>query len=103
MQLMMRHWRNSIMRMLSITNPLLSLLLDGRTYRRCSAASSTRQKMVCIVENIIDGGEWVVLEWSDPLGLTGCGCFQIIDGKIKTQRGYWDKLSFLKQHNLPLE
>lgn len=24
-------------------------------------------------------------------------------GKILFQRGYWDKLSFLKQHNLPIE
>ena len=26
-----------------------------------------------------------------------------VDGKILFQRGYWDKLSFLKQHNLPIE
>nr|MBQ8252087.1 steroid delta-isomerase [Lachnospiraceae bacterium] len=25
------------------------------------------------------------------------------NGKILFQRGYWDKLSFLKQHNLPIE
>lgn len=59
-------------------------------------------KMVCIIENIFEDGEWVILEWKDPLGLRGCGFFLIQDGKIKFQRGYWDKLSFLRQHNLPL-
>ncbi len=60
-------------------------------------------KMVCIVENIFEDGEWAILEWKDPLGLRGCGFFHVVDGKIKFQRGYWDKLSFLKQHNLPIE
>jgi limonene-1,2-epoxide hydrolase len=59
-------------------------------------------KMVCIVENIFQDGEWAILEWKDPLGLRGCGFFHVIDGKIKLQRGYWDKLSFLRQHNLPI-
>lgn len=59
-------------------------------------------EMTCIVENIYEDGEWAILEWKDPLGLRGCGFFHIIDGKIKLQRGYWDKLSFLKQHNLPI-
>ena len=58
--------------------------------------------MVCIVENIFQDGEWAMLEWKDPLGLRGCGFFQIIEGKIKFQRGYWDKLTFLKQHRLPV-
>lgn len=58
--------------------------------------------MTCIVENIFEDGDWGILEWSDPLGLQGCGFFLIIDGKIKQQRGYWDKLSFLNLHNLPL-
>ncbi|MGE0079458.1 MAG: nuclear transport factor 2 family protein [Bacteroidales bacterium] len=59
-------------------------------------------EMVCIVENIFEDGEWGILEWKDPLGLRGCGFFHIIDGKIKFQRGYWDKLSFLQQHHLPI-
>jgi hypothetical protein len=58
--------------------------------------------MTCIVENIFEDGEWAILEWRDPLGLRGCGFFHIIDGKIKFQRGYWDKLSFLRQQGLPL-
>jgi limonene-1,2-epoxide hydrolase len=60
-------------------------------------------KMVCIAENLFEDGDWAILEWRDPLGLRGCGFFQIVNDKIVFQRGYWDKLSFLKQHNLPLE
>ena len=60
-------------------------------------------KMVCLVENIFEDGDWAILEWRDPLGLRGCGFFNIKDGKIVLQRGYWDKLSFLKLHGLPLE
>jgi limonene-1,2-epoxide hydrolase len=59
-------------------------------------------EMNCIVENIFEDGEWAILEWKDPLGLRGCGFFKILDGKIILQRGYWDKLSFLKQHGLPI-
>jgi len=59
-------------------------------------------EMVCIVENIFEDGDWAILEWKDPLGLRGCGFFNVTEGKIKFQRGYWDKLSFLRQHNLPI-
>lgn len=45
-------------------------------------------EMTCIIENLFEDGEWAILEWRDPLGLRGCG--------------YWDKLSFLRMHNLPI-
>lgn len=60
-------------------------------------------QMVCIVENIFEDGQWAILEWRDPFGLRGCGFFQIVNNKILFQRGYWDKLSFLKLRNLPIE
>ena len=60
-------------------------------------------EMICIPENIFEDGQWVILEWKDPNGLRGCGFFQIINNKIVFQRGYWDKLSFLKLHHLPVE
>ena len=60
-------------------------------------------KMVCIVEHIFEDGEWAIMEWKDPLGLRGCGFFHVQNDKIVFQRGYWDKLSFLKQHGLPVE
>jgi limonene-1,2-epoxide hydrolase len=59
-------------------------------------------KMRCIPENVFEDGEWGILEWKDPLGLRGCGFFHVKDGLIVFQRGYWDKLSFLRQHKLPL-
>ena len=59
--------------------------------------------MTCIVENIFEDGQWSILEWKDPLGLRGCGFFHVVNGKILFQRGYWDKLSFLKLRNLPIE
>ncbi len=61
-----------------------------------------KAEMVCIVENIFEEGNWGMLEWSDPLGLKGCGFFEFENNKIKFQRGYWDKLSFLRIHGLPL-
>ena len=60
-------------------------------------------KMTCIVENVFEDGEWAIMEWKDPLGLRGCGFFHIQNEKIIFQRGYWDKLSFLKQYDLPIE
>jgi limonene-1,2-epoxide hydrolase len=60
-------------------------------------------EMTCIPENIFQDGEWAILEWKDPNGLRGCGFFQIRKDEIIFQRGYWDKLSFLKLHNLPIE
>lgn len=59
-------------------------------------------EMICIVENLFEDGEWAILEWRDPLGLRGCGFFLVKHGKIILQRGYWDKLSFLRQHGLPI-
>jgi limonene-1,2-epoxide hydrolase len=58
--------------------------------------------MVCIRENLFEDGEWAILEWRDPLGLRGCGFFHVVAGRIVFQRGYWDKLSFLRQQGLPL-
>ena len=66
------------------------------------ATEFSNAKMVCIVENIFQDGEWAILEWKDPLGIKGCGFFHIVNGIIINQRGYWDKLSFLRAHGLPI-
>lgn len=60
-------------------------------------------EMICIPEAIHEAGEVAALEWRDPLGLRGCGFFTVRDGRIAFQRGYWDRLSFLKIHGLPVE
>ncbi len=73
-----------------------------KAIREMFATEFSTANMTCIPENIFEDGDWVVLEWIDPLGLRGCGFFQVLDGKIKLQRGYWDKLSFLRQHKLPI-
>lgn len=70
--------------------------------REMFAAGFASATMVCIVENLFEDGEWAILEWRDPLGLRGCGFFHVVDDRIVFQRGYWDKLSFLRQHGLPL-
>jgi limonene-1,2-epoxide hydrolase len=77
--------------------------VEGReSIRKMFAESFAKADMTCIVENMFEDGEWAVMEWRDPLGLRGCGFFRIVDSKIIFQRGYWDKLSFLKQHGLPI-
>lgn len=70
--------------------------------RRMFAAEFARAEMVCLVENLFQDGEWAILEWRDPLGLRGRGFFHVVDGEIVFQRGYWDKLSFLRLHGLPI-
>lgn len=61
-----------------------------------------RAEMTCIVENLFEDGDWAILEWRDPKGLRGCGFFRVVDGRIRFQRGYWDRLSFLRQQGLPV-
>lgn len=58
--------------------------------------------MVCIPEQVLEDGEWAILEWRDPKSLRGCGFFHVVGGLIQFQRGYWDQLSFLRQQGLPL-
>ncbi len=53
--------------------------------------------------NIFEDGEWAIMEWRDPKGFRGCGFFHIVNSKIVFQRGYMNKLSFLKMNNLPIE
>lgn len=68
-------------------------------FRREFAAAA----MTCIPEVIHEAGEVAILEWKDPLGLRGCGFFTVGNDRIVFQRGYWDKLSFLRKHGLPIE
>lgn len=63
----------------------------------------TTADMVRMIENVFEEGCWGILEWKDPLGLRGCGFFKVENDLIVFQRGYWDKLSFLRQHNLPID
>ena len=73
-----------------------------RAIKAMFEAEFARAPMTCLVENLFADGEWAILEWKDPLGLRGCGFFRVLDDKIVFQRGYWDKLTFLKMHHLPI-
>jgi limonene-1,2-epoxide hydrolase len=75
-------------------------LVGKEAIKQMFTTEFARARMVCIPENIFQDGEWAMLEWRDPLGLRGCGFFHIVNDKIIFQRGYWDKLSFLKQQGL---
>ena len=78
-------------------------IIGKEAIRQMFASEFANAGMVCIPENIFEDGDWVILEWKDPKGLRGCGFFHIKDGKIIFQRGYWDRLSFHKLHNIPLK
>ena len=32
----------------------------------------------------------------------GCGVFHVVNGKIKLQRGYWDKATWFRQLGIPI-
>ncbi len=61
-----------------------------------------RATMTCLVENLLESGDWVILEWRDPNGLRGCGFFQVKNDQIVFQRGYFDQLSFFRLQGIPV-
>jgi len=77
--------------------PIYGQQAIGEMFRREFAAAP---EMHCIPVQIIEEGNWAVLEWTDPKGFTGCGFFEVHEGLIKTQRGYWDRLTFNKLYNI---
>lgn len=77
--------------------------VQGRAaIRAMFAAGFASARMLCEPENLFEDGEWSVLEWRDPLGLRGCDFFRVVEGLIVFQRGYRDRLSFLRAQGLPL-
>ncbi len=55
--------------------------------REMFAAEFAAANMVAMVENIFEDGQWAILEWRDPLGLRGCGFFQVVNGKNPVSAG----------------
>jgi limonene-1,2-epoxide hydrolase len=87
----------------AINHQVTELPVEGKeAIREMFSREFSQAEMTCLVENIFEDGEWAILEWKDPLGLRGCGFFHVQKGRIIFQRGYWDKLSFLKMHKLPI-
>lgn len=77
--------------------------LKGRAaIKRMFELEFSRAKMVCIEENIYECGDTGILQWRDPLGLRGCGFFQMVDDQIVHQKGYFDQLTFFKIQGLPV-
>lgn len=89
-----------------------ALLKDFQTFFEAFPDSFTNP------ENIFVDGEWAIIEWSGggtftgalgdipPNGksfnLQGCGFLHIVGGKIKFQRGYFDKYTWFSQLDLPI-
>ncbi|MEM7203084.1 MAG: nuclear transport factor 2 family protein [Planctomycetota bacterium] len=87
----------------AINHQVAEAPVEGRAAIRARFAHEfATADMECIVENLFEDGEWVILEWRDPRGVRGCGFFHVRDGRIAFQRGYWDKLTFLRAYGLPL-
>ncbi len=77
--------------------------VEGReNIRKMFLNEFANAEMECQIVNLFEDGEWAILEWKDPIGLRGCGFFQIRNDLIVFQRGYWDRLSFLKLQGLPI-
>jgi len=87
----------------AINHQVAEAPVEGKAaIREMFSKEFSQAKMTCIVENLFEDGDWAILEWKDPLGLRGCGFFHVRNDKIVFQRGYWDKLSFLRMHKLPI-
>jgi len=70
------------------------------------------------IENLFEDGEWAILEWFGggtwlgefggmaPNGrsftMRGCGFFHVPEGKIRFQRGYFDKVTWFGQLGIPV-
>jgi steroid delta-isomerase-like uncharacterized protein len=68
--------------------------------------------------NLFEDGQWAALEWEGggtwkgefagrqanglSFALRGCGFFLVVEGKIRFQRGYWDKASWFSQLGIHL-
>jgi len=82
---------------------VLSNPLKGReAIRKMFELEFSRANMICIEERIYECDDTAILQWISPLGLRGCGFFQIKNGQIVHQKGYFDQLSFFKVQGLPI-
>lgn len=55
-------------------------------------------QLTCTPINLVVEGDWAALEWTDPEGFRGCGFFEVRDGSIVHQRGYWDSAQLKEIH-----
>ncbi|TKD50107.1 nuclear transport factor 2 family protein [Sphingomonas baiyangensis] len=87
----------------AVNHQVVQAPVEGRAAIRAMFVRELAEAdMVCVVEAIHEAGDVCALEWRDPLGLRGCGFFTVRESRIAFQRGYWDRLSFLTMHGLPI-
>ncbi len=79
----------------AVNHQVANAAVTGRdAIRAMFRAEFAAAEMVCIPVNRMATGDWASMEWQDPKGFRSCGFFHVVDGRIKLQRGYWDRLSF---------
>jgi hypothetical protein len=79
----------------AVNHQIANAPVEGReAIRVMFTAEFAAAAMVCIPVNRMADGEWAAMEWQDPKGFRGCGFFHVVEGRIRLQRGYWDRLSF---------
>lgn len=87
----------------AVNHQMVTQPLKGKAeIKKLFETDFARAKMVCIPVKIHEAGDWAILEWRDPLGLQGCGFFEIRNGLIVFQRGYFDQLTFFKIQGIPI-
>lgn len=86
----------------AINHQIANEEIIGKAAIREMFRNEFQYEMVCIIENIFEDNDWAILEWRDPNGLRGCGFFHFKNGKIQTQRGYWDKMTMLKANGFEI-
>lgn len=92
--------------------------VEGREAMRATYAKVFRAfpDIHVAIEQIVEDGQWVAVAWhfsgtmqgeyaghppnQARFNLRGCELFQVVDGKILAQRGYWDKATMFTQLNL---
>jgi limonene-1,2-epoxide hydrolase len=87
----------------AVNHQVAESAVEGRSSIRATFQREFAEAdMTCIAEVIHEAGDVAILEWRDPRGLRGCGFFTVREDRIAFQRGYWDKLSFLRLYDLPI-
>jgi steroid delta-isomerase-like uncharacterized protein len=94
-------------------HPASSRNAQAKQYRLLSGAA-----MASVGEALIEAGNTAVWTWItsgtwrgafaglSPNGkaytLHGCSLFEVADGRIKSQRAYWDRATWFRQLDIPL-
>jgi limonene-1,2-epoxide hydrolase len=82
---------------------LTGALLESRVQKIAFDFAAVQKPLTALMNQLFQRYNKKLLEWKDPKGLRGCGFFQIENGKIIFQRGYWDKATWFGQVGLPIE